>query len=141
MNTKFSQLVKLNKQKMDKVEQSLRKNAQEIFFKHEEVATLIKELSSLQEPKEGVYQNFLNFAHQKEDYRRMIDEKTAEIARLKKERQQLQELFKIRNIEYEKAKYLNNLELKKMLEDAKRKENKNMDEISVMLYANAKEKQ
>lgn len=140
MNTKFSQLVKLNKQKMDKVEQSLRKNAQEIFFKHEEVAALIKELSSLQEPKEGVYQNFLNFAHQKEDYRRMIDEKTAEIARLKKERQQLQELFKIRNIEYEKAKYLNNLELKKMLEDAKRKENKNMDEISVMLYANAKEK-
>ncbi|MCH5322943.1 MAG: flagellar FliJ family protein [Helicobacter sp.] len=140
MNTKFSQLVKLNKQKMDKVEQSLRKNAQEIFFKHEEVAALIKELSSLQEPKEGVYQNFLNFAHQKEDYRRMIDEKTTEIARLKKERQQLQELFKIRNIEYEKAKYLNNLELKKMLEDAKRKENKNMDEISVMLYANAKEK-
>ena len=141
MNTKFSQLVKLNKQKMDKVEQSLRKNAQEIFFKHEEVATLIKELSSMQEPKEGLYQNFLTFAHQKENYRRMIDEKTAEIARLKKERQQLQELFKIRNIEYEKAKYLNNLELKKMLEDAKRKENKNMDEISVMLYANAKEKQ
>ena len=49
---------------------------------------------------------------------------------------ELQEHFKIYNIEYEKAKYLDNTEIKKMLDKAKKQEGRDLDEISVMLYAN-----
>lgn len=57
------------------------------------------------------------------------------------ERQKLQEDFKRQNIEFEKAKYLDGLEVKKRLEQIKKQEMRDLDEISVMLYANHKEKQ
>ena len=59
-----------------------------------------------------------------------------ELALLKQQRRELQESFKLHNIEYEKAKYLDNTEIKKMLERAKKQEGRDLDEISVMLYAN-----
>lgn len=53
----------------------------------------------------------------------------------------MQEYFRVRNIEFEKAKYLDGLEVKKMIEKAKKQEVRDLDEISVMLYANHKEQQ
>ena len=57
----------------------------------------------------------------------------------KRQKQELQDYFKVQNIEYEKAKYLDGLEIKKNLERLKKQESKDLDEISVMLYANHKE--
>lgn len=134
MKTKFTPLVKLNKQKADEVEQMLQKNAQEIVLKQEEIDALVREFASLQEPKSGFYQAFLTFVEHKNYYRTMIDEKAYELALLKQKRGELQELFKEKNIEFEKAKYLENLEIKKVLEKVKKQEAKDLDEISVMLY-------
>ena len=134
MKTKFTPLVKLNKQKADEVEQMLQKNAQEIVLKQEEIDALVREFASLQEPKSGFYQAFLTFVEHKNYYRAMIDEKAYELALLKQKRGELQELFKEKNIEFEKAKYLENLEIKKVLEKVKKQEAKDLDEISVMLY-------
>ena len=65
-----------------------------------------------------------------------IDFKMGELALLKKQKQELQEYFKMQNVEYEKAKYLDGLEVKKILDKIRRQESKDLDEISVMLYAN-----
>ena len=62
--------------------------------------------------------------------------KMGELALLKKQKQELQEYFKMQNVEYEKAKYLDGLEVKKILDKIRRQESKDLDEISVMLYAN-----
>lgn len=64
-----------------------------------------------------------------------------ELAQLKRQKKELQEYFRVRNIEFEKAKYLDGLEVKKMIEKAKKQEVRDLDEISVMLYANHKEQQ
>ncbi|PZT47971.1 hypothetical protein B6S12_06170 [Helicobacter valdiviensis] len=136
MKTKFTQLVILNKRKVEEVEMELQKNAKSIEVKQGEIDALVREFATLQEPRSGIYQEFLTFCHHKEEYRNYIDDKMRELAFLKQDRKKLQEAFKLANIEYEKAKYLDELEIKKMLETAKRLEGKNLDEISVMLYAN-----
>lgn len=141
MKTKFTQLVLLHKKKVDEIEMMLQKNAQVILIKQNEIDTLVQEFATLQSPTNGTYQNFLTFVHHKEEFRQMIDFKIQELALLKHERQKLQEDFKRQNIEFEKAKYLDGLEVKKRLEQIKKQEMRDLDEISVMLYANHKEKQ
>ncbi len=139
MKTKFTQLVVLRKKKVDEAELMLQKNAQQIQVKQAEIDALVREFATLEEPKSGVYQAFLTFVHHKNEYRQTIDSKMGELALLKKQKQDLQEHFKVQNIEYEKAKYLDGLEIKKVLEKLKKQETKDLDEISVMLYANNRE--
>ncbi len=139
MKTKFTPLVLLQKQKIDVIEQEIERNAQAIKGKQEEIDTLIAEFATLKEPTSGVYQAFLTFVHHKNEYYQSIDYKMGELALLKKKRQELQEAFRLQNIELEKAKYLDSLEVKKVLQRLKKRENVEMDEISVMLYANNKE--
>lgn len=139
MKTKFTPLVALRKNKVDEAEQLLQKNAQEINSKQVEIDNLVREFAqwSLNEPKSGLYQEYLTFSHHKDEYRAAIDAKALELAQLKQERVALQENFRIQNMEYEKAKYLDSTEVKKILDALKRKESADMDEISVMLHANS----
>lgn len=139
MKTKFTQLVILRKKNLDEVEMALQQNAQEINAKQMEIDTLVAEFAALKAPESGVYQAFLTFVHYKDTYRQSIDFKMRELALLKQKRKDLQALFKAQNIEYEKAKYLENQEIKTMLEKIKKQESKDLDEIAVMLYANQKE--
>ncbi|MBD5165008.1 flagellar export protein FliJ [Helicobacter sp.] len=141
MKTKFTQLVLLRKKKVDEAEIMLQKNAQAISAKQSEIDALVREFATLQEPKSGIYQAFLTFTHHKDEFRQTIDFKMQELSQLKHKKQELQEYFRVQNIEFEKAKYLDGLEIKKMIEQAKKQETKDLDEISVMLYANHKEQQ
>lgn len=141
MKTKFTQLVLLRKKEVDEAEIMLQKNAQAIVAKQSEIDALVREFATLQEPKSGIYQNFLTFAYHTEEFRQTIDFKMQELAQLKRQKKELQEYFRVRNIEFEKAKYLDGLEVKKMIEKAKKQEVRDLDEISVMLYANHKEQQ
>ena len=128
----------LRKKKVDEVELLLQKNAQNIIAKQQEVDALVAELATLEEPKSGIYQAFLTFIYHKEEYHANIDFKMQELAALKQEKKRLEEDFKLQNIEYEKAKYLEDLERKKILHKTRIQENKELDEVSVMLYANKK---
>lgn len=140
MKTKFTQLVLLRKRKADEAELMLQKNAQQILAKQGEIDALVAEFATLKEPQSGVYQAFLTFSHHKEEYRSSIDFKMQELAILRQQKRELQEHFKLQNIEYEKAKYLDGLEVKKLLEKARIKESKDLDEISVMLHTNKRER-
>ncbi len=50
----------------------------------------------------------------------------------------LNELYKEANIEYEKVKYLDDVEMQKQLKALKIQENKNMDEVGNLLFAKKK---
>lgn len=134
--SKFTQLLKIAKQKLDEIERALQQNAANINNKQIEIDSLVAELSQLVIPQTGKYQEFLNYSHYKDEYRNTIDFKQQELAFLKAKRRELQENFRIQNIEYEKAKYLDNLEIQKAIKAAKMRENRDMDEISTMLFAN-----
>lgn len=134
--SKFTQLVKIAKQKLDEIERALQQNAANINNKQIEIDSLVAELSQLIIPQGGKYQEFLNYSHYKDEYRNTIDFKQQELAFLKAKRRELQENFRVQNIEYEKAKYLDNLEIQKAIKAAKMRESRDMDEISTMLFAN-----
>ena len=136
MKTKFTQLVVLRKKKVDEAELMLQKNAQKIKDKKAEIDALIREFSTLEKQKNGVFQAFLTLFDHKNEYKETFDFKMGELALLKKQKQEVQEYFKMQNVEYEKAKYLDGLEVKKILDKIRRQESKDLDEISVMLYAN-----
>ncbi|MDA3967073.1 MULTISPECIES: flagellar export protein FliJ [Helicobacter] len=139
MKTKFTPLVLLCKNKVDEAERMLQQNAAEINAKQAEIDSAVREFAawSLNEPTSGLYQEHLTFSYHKDEYRSLIDRKVMELAQLKQQRVELQEYFRVQNMEYEKAKYLEGLEIKKNLDRLKRKESIDMDEISVMLH-NAK---
>ena len=69
MKTKFTQLVVLRKKKVDEAELMLQKNAQKIIDKQDEIAALIREFATLEEPKNVVYQAFLTFFNTKNEER------------------------------------------------------------------------
>ncbi len=71
MKTKFTQLVLLRKKEVDEAEIMLQKNAQAIVAKQSEIDALVREFATLQEPKSGIYQNFLTFAYHKEEFRQI----------------------------------------------------------------------
>ena len=136
MKTKFTSLVVLHKKKVDEMQMLLQNYTKRIVAKQAEIDALVAEFAALKEPQSGIYQAFLTFAHHKEEYRFNIDDKMQELAILKQEKRELQERFKLQNIEYEKAKYLEKLEAKKLLHQIQKQESREMDEVSVMLYAN-----
>ncbi len=136
MKTKFTSLVVLHKKKVDEMQMLLQNYTKRIVAKQAEIDALVAEFAALKEPQSGIYQAFLTFAHHKEEYRCNIDDKMQELAILKQEKRELQERFKLQNIEYEKAKYLEKLEAKKLLHQIQKQESREMDEVSVMLYAN-----
>lgn len=86
MKTKFTQLVLLRKKEVDEAEIMLQKNAQAIVAKQSEIDALVREFATLQEPKSGIYQNFLTFAYHKEEFRQTIDFKMQELAQLKRQK-------------------------------------------------------
>lgn len=138
MKTKFSQLVKVKKRKVDDIENELldiQNQKRRVIFLIEGIS---KEISEIIIPKSGsfskmniVHMHLKNFSNQKSSY----EEK---IIRLNQQIEGIKELYKEANIEFEKVKYLEDLEIKKQLHELKIKENKDMDEIANLLFTKQK---
>ncbi len=134
MKTKFSQLVKVKKRRVDEIENELldiQNQRRSILIKIEDI---LKEISLIKTPKSGSFSqinishmHLKNFSIQKRAYEE-------EIIRVDRQIIGLKELYKEANIEFEKVKYLEDLEIKKQLQLLKIKENKDMDEIANLLF-------
>ena len=134
MKTKFSQLVKVKKRRVDEIENELldiQNQRRSILIKIEDI---LKEISLIKTPKSGSFSqinishmHLKNFSTQKRTYEE-------EIIRVDRQIIGLKELYKEANIEFEKVKYLEDLEIKKQLQLLKIKENKDMDEIANLLF-------
>ncbi len=134
MKTKFSEILKVKKQKVSEIEQQL---AAKRFEKEALVAQSFEisaEIGAQELPKEGsfaavqtAYRGRAYLYAEKERVENMIQYLDDEI-------EQLQNAYKAANIEYEKIKYLHENEKQKKIAAMMQAESKRMDEIAGQLF-------
>ncbi len=141
MHTRYSDILKIKKQKLSEIERELldvqnRKNALEA-----KITAVDEEISDLKQPQSGDFtamqvsrETFLHLMKQKEDLQQKLALRLRQIAGLK-------ELYQEANIDYEKIAYLHNESIKEALLRIKKEENKALDEIANILFVNQQEKE
>jgi flagellar export protein FliJ len=135
MKTRFSQILKVKKRRVDECERELLDIRNVKKNKLLQINNISKEIENFKKPASGnIMQLNLSFSllsqlnNQKKSYKSDINILDAQIEGLK-------ELYKEANIEFEKIKYLDSIEIKKILSIEAEKEKKDMDEISNILFS------
>ncbi len=124
---------------MELAEQEIIKYNLEVAFAEDRVANVQEYLNSLTPPESGSFGEMKVFYGQKSATQ-------TELANAQKKLQEQKNLlalahqkFKEANIEYEKANYLERIEIDKVILEKRKAEEKELDEISTILYNNKKE--
>jgi len=133
MKTKFSDILKIKKQAVEKVERNIQKINSSIQMLQNKINSLNNELLSFSFPKEGDFRKFQQVKLMQENLINKIKNFENQIGILENRKNELMKELKKANIEYEKIKYLENLEIQKMIKEKRLKENREMDEIAILL--------
>jgi len=133
MKTKFSDILKIKKQTVEKIERNIQKINASIQMLKNKINFLNNELSSFSFPQEGDFRKFQQVKLMQENLINEIKNFENQIKILENRKNELMEELKKANIEYEKIKYLHELEIQKILKKQKQKENQEMDEIAILL--------
>jgi len=136
MKTKFDSVVKVKKQKVDTIERNLQKINSSIQNLKNKTEELTKTLLSFSLPKEGNFALLNQIKHQQHILRDEIQKLKNQIVILENRKKELLEELKKANIDYEKMKYLQAEEIKKMIKEKRLKEARDMDEIAILLRKN-----
>ena len=134
MKTKFDQIVKLKKLDVEKIERELLKQNQKIEKANQELKQFKIEFSKFEYPKTGNFALITQFKTMQTAFLREIKQKEEELVFLENQKNLLQGQLKDKQLEYEKIKYLQGEEIKKMVKKLKKEEAKNIDEIALMLF-------
>ena len=140
MKTRFADLLKVKKQKLDEVERQLLDVQNRIKRLEHKVAQVDHDIAVLKLPESGDFGliqmsrvGFLSLVSQKESYIEKLAVRQQQVLGLKS-------LYQEVNIEYEKIVYLDAEEIKKEMRRLKDEESKELDEIANILFVNKKEK-
>ncbi len=136
MKTKFLQLLKIKEQKLKNIELRLYHVQNLKFNILKEIEDIVHDIKKLELPKNGnfakigiVYSNKKYLMQQKEI-------KKQELIVLENKIVQIKDQYKKASIDYERIKYLHNMEIKKIIHKIKEQEQKEMDEIANLLFTN-----
>ncbi len=134
MKTKYSQLLKVKKQRVDTIENEIaflnsKKRSVEI-----EIEKLLNEIDSIDKPKEGKFGLFLSASYSFDTLFSLKKEKELFLQDMENELAQKRDEYKIALMEYEKIKYLEELIIEQKLDKIKKDEQKLLDELSVVTY-------
>lgn len=140
MKTRFSDILKVKKQKLSEIERELLDVQNRKKRLESKIVAVDDEVASFKQPQSGDFtlmqlarQSFLQLIHQKELLNQKLDTRIKQI-------EGLTSLYTEANMEYEKIAYLHAAEIKKALNKLEQEENKAMDEIANILHVNKKEK-
>ncbi len=134
LKTKYSQLLKIRKQKVDSIENVLAILNRYKDSLEKEIVSITKDINMIEEPDSG---RFLDFVSKKYSFESMINlkkNKKMMLAQKNKEIEIAKREYKKALMEYEKIKYLDDLAIQKKLDKIKKDESKMLDEISVLTY-------
>ena len=133
MKTKFDSVVKVKKQAVDNIERNIQKVNASINELKYKIKELNETLLSFSLPKEGSFALLNQIKHQQHILREEIEKLKNQIIILENRKKELLNELKKANIEYEKMKYLQAEEIKKIIKEKKLKEARDMDEIAILL--------
>jgi len=136
MKTKYDSVVKFKKQQVDNIEKNLQKINASINELHSKIDELNKTLLSFNLPNKGSFSLLNQIKHQQSIIRDEIANLKNQIVILQNRKNELLNELKNAKLEYEKMKYLQAEEIKKILKEKKLKEMRDMDEIAILLKNN-----
>ncbi|WP_458700168.1 flagellar export protein FliJ [Sulfurospirillum sp. 1307] len=136
MKSKFTPIVKVKKQMMDRVETLLAKARYKEQNISKKLSFTCKQIEETKVPKEGSISLMLQF---RENLKILRDEKSnlsRELEISQNEIKQLQDKYKRARMEYEKMKYLEKRDFEEWMKKIKKQEQLDLDEVSTMLFVN-----
>ena len=136
MKTKFDSLVKIKKNELKKIEKDLIKVNNAIDLIKNKIKELQIKFNSFSIPDKGNFKEIYQIKAMQNAIKSEIDNYKSQLKMLNERKNLLISKHKAANIEYEKMKYLQTMEIKKQLQKQKQKENIQMDEIAIMLRKN-----
>ena len=134
MNTRFSSLVTLKKNTMQKSERALQTAHANLNSAKTALELSYNILQDIEMPKRGNISEFLASKSLLDSARGVITHNQEWIEFSKKELEKAKEQLKLDMIEHEKYKYLELEEIKKKLKEIKEKESKDLDEIALIIH-------
>jgi flagellar export protein FliJ len=135
MKTKFDSVVKIRAQKVEKIENDIKKINSSIAKLKEKINNLNSLLLSLHLPTKGSFSQIAQINSQKNLIRNEIDALNNQIIILTNRKNELLHELKKAKVEFEKMKYLQSEEIKKIIKEIKLKEARELDEIAILLKA------
>ncbi len=138
MKTKFSELLKVKKRKVDEMENRLLElqNQKNRFLL--QIEEIDDDISSHKSPKIGDFSKITLSYAKLSILSNQKKLKKQELLNLQEQIIEQKKLYKEANIDFEKIKYLDDLEVEKVLQQMKIQESKDMDEIANILFSNKK---
>jgi len=136
MKTRFSSLVSVKKNTMQKSESAFQKANAAFMKASEAVEESLAQLYNITSPQTGKISDFLANRTLLEAQRVFIQHNKEWVAFTQDEMLIAKKNLQKDMVEYEKFKYLEFEEQKKLIKEAKIKEAKDLDEIALMMYAN-----
>jgi len=134
MKTKYSQLVKIKKQKVDSIENIIAVLNRYKDMLTNDIESLVKEIKSLEIPKEGSFKKYLSNNYKFDTLMTAKREKEILLEQKNREIKQAQQEHKEALIEYEKIKYLEDIIIQEKIKKMHKEEEKMLDEVSIMTY-------
>ena len=136
MQTRFTSLVKVKKNAMDRSERELQQAHFNLNQAQEALQSAYKELENTTVPQSGTMAEMLFYRHLLTSVRQNIEDKKAWLKFANEQLEASKKHFKAQSIEYEKYKYLETQEINELLKKMKLKEAKALDEVALMGYMN-----
>ncbi len=134
MKTKFDPLVQYQKQKLQLCETQIANLNVQIANISTLIESLCEKLTEIKPPKSATFENFLRINEIKKMHISEIASLQNQSQSHKQEVAALKEEYKALHIEFEKLKYLQEQEQEKIFALLKRKEQRELDEIAILLY-------
>jgi len=134
MKTRYTSLVSVKKNIMQKSEQALQSANANLNSALMALEISLEELGELHTPKSGQISDFLSHRTLLDSQRVVIKHNQEWIAFARNEINQAKEQLKLDTIEFEKFNYLEVQEIKEILYKRKIQEAKDLDEIALMTY-------
>jgi len=134
MKTKYSQLLKVKKQRVDFVENEIARLNFKKSQVENEISSIENEISSIKKPQNGRFGEFLTVSFSFDKLIALKKQKMSSLEYLQTELINKQNEYKYELKEYEKIKYLEDLIIKEKLAKMKKDEQKLLDELSVITY-------
>ncbi len=134
MRTRFTPLVRVKKNDMDRCEQDLQAANESIHNAEHALELAYTELNTTDIPDSGLAAQLLQARMKLTAQRTIIDDRRHWLQYARVQAEKARELLKASVIEYEKFKYLDAEQVKKILKEQKRAVANELDEIAIQTY-------
>lgn len=139
MKSKFTQIVKVKKQNLDKIAAKLAKTRSEVSAIENFIHETNLQIAAFKLPSSGEFAQLKGSLEFLNLIRREKDILSQRLELVKKSVMHFEHQYKNANLEYEKMKYLENEDFKKELDRIKKLERNAIDEFATTRYAYLKE--